>query len=173
MPFPDRYTEALVHWQTVPELSRPETLRFLQTAQLTSSHPARVRALESLLANNYAIHLVDEAEQAKIALSAEHLALIRLVGKDLDIWQPITRTQFEVLIADAARRIEDCLVDTVERSGLGLDEIDAVVRTGGSAQIPLFVHLMERLFGPDKVVLSDVFNSVTAGLAIRASMDRL
>jgi hypothetical chaperone protein len=173
MPFPSRYTEALVHWQTVPELSRPETLRFLQTAQLTSSHPARVRALESLLANNYAIHLVDEAEQAKIALSSEHLSLMRIVGQDLSIWQPITRTQFEALIADAARRIKDCLLDTVARSGLDLDEIDAVVRTGGSAQIPLFVRMMERLFGPEKVVLSDVFNSVTAGLAIRASMDPL
>jgi hypothetical protein len=31
---------------------------------------------------------------------------------------------------------------------------------------------MERIFGPDKVVLSDVFSGVTAGLAIRAHGDR-
>ena len=173
MPFPDRYTEALVHWQTVPELSRPETMRFLQTARLTGSHPTRVRALESLLAHNYAIHLVDEVEQAKIALSTDPFALIQLSGQDLDVWQPITRSQFGGLIAGAARRIEACLVDTVERSGLHPDEIDAVVRTGGSAQIPLFVEMMERLFGPEKLVQADVFNSVTAGLAIRASLNRL
>jgi len=172
MPFPPRYTEALVHWQTVPELSRPEVLRFLQTARLTGSHPTRVRALESLLVHNYAIHLVDEVEQAKIALSTDPFALIRLSGEDLNIWQPITRSQFEVLIAEAARRIEDCLTDTVRRSGLRPDEIDAVVRTGGSAQIPLFVEMLDRLY-PDKVVQTDVFSSVTAGLAIRASMDRL
>ena len=65
------------------------------------------------------------------------------------------------------------MVDTVARSGLRMDEIDAVVRTGGSAQIPLFVAMMARLFGPDKVVEADVFNSVTAGLAIRATMDQL
>jgi hypothetical chaperone protein len=172
MPFPDRYTEALVHWQTVPELSRPETLRFLQTARLTGSHPTRVRALESLLVHNYAIHLVDEVEQAKIALSTNPFALIRLSGEDLNIWQPITRSQFEVLIAGAARRIEDCLTDTVRRSGLRPDEIDAVVRTGGSAQVPLFVEMLDRLY-PGKVVQADVFSSVTAGLAIRASMDQL
>jgi len=28
--------------------------------------------------------------------------------------------------------------------------------------------MMGRIFGPDKVVLSDVFSGVTAGLAIRA-----
>jgi hypothetical chaperone protein len=173
MPFPDRYTEALVHWQTVPELSRPETLRFLQRARLTGSHPTRIRALESLLANNYAVHLVDEVEQAKIALSTDPFTLIRISGEDLDVWQPITRTQFEILIADAAQHIETCLMDTVERSGLRADEIDAVVRTGGSAQIPLFVEMIERLFAPEKVVQADVFNSVTAGLAIRAWMGRL
>ena len=48
------------------------------------------------------------------------------------------------------------------------NQIDAVVRTGGSAQIPLFVDMLGRIFGPEKVVLSDVFGSVTAGLAIRA-----
>lgn len=172
MPFPERYTEALIHWQTVPELSRPETLRFLQNAQLTGSHPTRVRALESLLAHNYALHLVDEVEGSKIALSTDPFALIRLSGEDLDVWQPITRTQFEALIAGAARRIEACLVEAVERSGLRPDQIDAVVRTGGSAQIPLFVEMLERLF-PGKVVQSDVFSSVAAGLAIRAGMDRL
>jgi len=170
-PFPNQYTDALVHWQTIPELNRPETLRFLQLAQLTSSHPARVRALESLLVDNYAIRLIDEVERAKVALSTDVFALIRLTGDDMDVWQPLTRSQFESLIADAARRIEACLLDTLERSGLTTDDIDTVVRTGGSAQIPCFIEMMERIFGPDKVVLSDVFSGVTAGLAIRAHQE--
>ena len=41
------------------------------------------------------------------------------------------------------------------------EEIDAVVRTGGSAQIPRFVGMLGRIFGSDKVVLSDVFSCVT------------
>jgi hypothetical chaperone protein len=167
-PFPATYTDPLVHWQTVLELHRPETLRFLELAQVTGSHPARVRALESLLVNNYAMRLVDEVERAKIALSASHFATIELTGDDISVWQPITRSQFEALIIDAARRIETCLLDTVERSGLEVGEIDAVVRTGGSAQIPCFIGMMERIFGQEKVVLSSVFSGVTAGLAIRA-----
>jgi hypothetical chaperone protein len=171
-PFPSQYTDALVNWQTIPELNRPETLHFLQLAQRTRSHPARVRALESLLVNNYAIRLIDQVVQAKTALSTARFALIQLTGGDINVWQPITRSQFEALIAEATRHIETCLLDTLDRSGLHVDEIDTVVRTGGSAQIPCFVEMMERIFGPEKVVLSDVFNSVTAGLAIRANRGR-
>ncbi|MFN2270643.1 MAG: Hsp70 family protein [Anaerolineae bacterium] len=168
VPFPDTYTDSLVHWQTIPELNRPDSLRFLELAQINGSHPSRVRALESLLVNNYAMHMVDEVERAKIALSAAHFATIQIAGEDIDLWQPITRAQFEALITDAVRRIESCLLDTVERSGLSVDEIDAVVRTGGSAQIPCFIEMMGRIFDPEKVVLSSVFSGVTSGLAIRA-----
>jgi len=168
IPFPDQYTDALVNWQTVPELNRPETLHFLQLAQLGGNHPARVRALESLLVNNYAIRLYDEVERAKIALSEAHFEVIRLSGEDIHVWQPLTRSQFESLIAQETQRIEACLLDTLARSGLQVGEIDAVVRTGGSAQIPCFIRMLERIFGPQKVVLSDVFSGVTSGLAIRA-----
>ena len=171
-PFPRQYTDALVNWQTIPELNRPETLHFLQLAQITSSHPACVRALESLLINNYAIRMIDQVERAKIALSTAHFAVIQLSGEDIDVWQPLTRSQFEALIADAVRRVKTCLLDTLERSGLEGREINAVVRTGGSAQIPCFIDMMGRIFGPDKVVLSDVFSGVTAGLAIRAKSKR-
>ena len=169
-PFPSQYTAALVNWQAIPELNRPETLHFLQLAQINGSHPARVRALESLLVNNYATRLFDEVERAKIALSSASFAIVRLTGEDIDVWQPLTRSQFESLIADETRRIEVCLLDTLDRSGLRPGEIDAVVRTGGSAQIPRFIEMLGRIFDPDKVVLSDVFSGVTAGLAIRVGL---
>ena len=131
-----------------------------------------MRALESLLVNNHAIRLIDEVERAKVALSTARFALIRLTGEDIDVWQPLTRSQFEALVAGAARRIEACVLDTLERSGLRAGEINTVVRTGGSAQIPYFIEMLGRIFGPEKVILSDVFNGVTAGLAIRARVNQ-
>jgi hypothetical chaperone protein len=170
-PFPNQYTDALIHWQALPELLQPETLHFLREAQTTSSHPKQVKAFESLLINNYGIRLYDQVERAKIALSTSLFGVIELKGDDIDVWQPITRAQFESIIAVDLRRIEECLQDTLKRSSLTPDQIDAVLRTGGSAQIPRFVEMLGRIIGPDKVVLADVFSSVTAGLAIRAEMD--
>ena len=166
--FPDRYTDALLNWQTVLELNQPETLRFLEWVQISSSHPSRVHALQSLLVNNLAMRMFDQVEQAKIRLSDAAFSVIELSNQDIEIWQALTRSQFEALISDEARRIKGCLQDTMARSGLAVDQIDAVVRTGGSAQIPCFVALLNEVFGPEKVVQSDVFSSVTAGLAISA-----
>jgi hypothetical chaperone protein len=167
-PFPARYTDALLNWQTALELNKPETLRFLRSAQATSSNPRAVRALESLVVDNYAMRLYDEVERAKIALSSAAFDVIRLVGEGIDVWQPIARSQFESLIAAEVGRVEACVQETVARSGLAVEAIDVVVRTGGSAQIPCLMAMLGRLFGPEKVVLSEVFTGVTAGLAIRA-----
>lgn len=171
-PFPNAYTDALVNWQTVLELNRPETLRFIRWAQLTGNHPARLRALESLLVNNYTVHMFDQVEQAKIALSDVRLTLIRLQGEDLNIWQPVTRTQFENLIDAERQQVEHVVLDTLDRSGLYADQIDAVVRTGGSAQIPCFIEMLGRIFDPARIFLSSVFSGVTAGLAIRAALEQ-
>jgi hypothetical chaperone protein len=169
--FPEMYTDALTNWQTIMGLNRPETLHFLRWAQITGSHPARVRAFESLLVNNYAVRMFDKVEASKIALSEEQFTLICLTGEDLHIWQPVTRSQFEHLIGAETQHIEQCLMDTVAQSGLTVDEIDAVVRTGGSAQIPSFIQMLGRIFGPERVILSSVFSGVTAGLAIRAGKE--
>jgi hypothetical chaperone protein len=167
-PFPSRYADALLNWQTVLELNKPETLRFLRAAQATSSNPKAVRALETLVMDNYAMRLYDEVERAKIGLSSAAFDVVRLEGEGIDIWQPITRSQFESLIAAEVGRIEACLDETLARSGLTAADIDVVVRTGGSGQVPCLIAMLGRLFGPEKVVLSEVFSGVTAGLAIRA-----
>lgn len=170
IPFPSQYIEALSRWQSILDLNQLENLRFLRQVQMNGSHPARVRALESLVVNDEGIRLFDEVERAKIALSEARFDVLRLAGEDIHIWQPLTRSQFEALIAHETDQIKSCVLDTLARSGLKTSEIDAVVRTGGSAQIPGFIAMLERLFGAGKVILSEVFSGVTAGLAIRAHM---
>jgi hypothetical chaperone protein len=168
LPFPAHLTEALTHWQEIPALSTPKILRLLDEAQRTGNHPARIRALESLVVNNYGFALFDAVERGKRELSEAYSAVIRLQAKDIDIWQMLTRAQFELVIAGHRREIAERVRDTVQRSGLKTGEIDAVVRTGGSSQIPCFIALLAEQFGPDKLRLENTFSGVTAGLAIRA-----
>jgi hypothetical chaperone protein len=172
MPFPRRYTEAVLNWQSILDLYQPETLHFFRQVQATSSHPARIRALESLVVNDEGIRLFDEVEQTKIALSTEFFSFIRLEGEDIHIWQPVTRSQFENIIGNEKKLIQECLLDTLESSGLLISDIDAVVRTGGSSQIPGFLRFLQQLFGPEKIVLTHVFSGVTSGLAVSAINNR-
>jgi molecular chaperone DnaK (HSP70) len=86
----------------------------------------------------------------------------------MDIWELYTRHQFEADIREYQEQIERVLLDTVIASGLEPEQIDAVVKTGGSSNIPAFSEMLYKIFGPEKVKASDVFSSVTAGLAIKA-----
>ena len=56
----------------------------------------------------------------------------------------------------------------MRRSGLRPEQIDTVIRTGGSALIPAFYELLGRHFGQAKVRSIDAFSSVTAGLGVVA-----
>ena len=86
-------------------------------------------------------------ETAKIALSSQGSTVIELKGDEIDIWELYTRAQFEADIAEYREQIEKVLLDTVVASGLKPEQIDAVVKTGGSSNIPIFSEMLGRIFG--------------------------
>jgi hypothetical chaperone protein len=156
-------------WAALPELSTPRARTELERAIQAGQAPVRLKALESLIFNDLAFSFYNMVEATKITLSSLGVAVARMKEKDLDIWELYTRTQFEKDIQEHREQIEGVLLDTIAASGMEPDQIDAVVKTGGSSNIPVFSEMLGRIFGSDKVKSSDVFNSVTAGLAIKAS----
>jgi hypothetical chaperone protein len=109
-------------------------------------------------------------EAGKIGLSERGAVAMHMQEKDLDIWELYTRSQFEKDIEEHRRQIEEVLLNTLVDSGLEPEQIDAVVKTGGSSSIPVFTQMLAGIFGPEKIVASNTFGSVTAGLGIRAAM---
>jgi molecular chaperone DnaK (HSP70) len=107
-------------------------------------------------------------EAGKIALSNDGAAIITLEDKDIALWELYTRYQFERDIYPYLVDVENVLLGTIAKSGLEPEEIDAVVKTGGSSNIPLFTGMLTRVFGVEKVKESNAFTSVVAGLAIKA-----
>ncbi len=160
--------ESVADWMVLPELSVPSARVRLERAIMEGMAPARVKSLEALIFNDLAFSFYNTVEAAKIALSSQGAAIVELHAKDIDLWELYTRTQFERDIREHATRIEQVLLDTVAASGLEPGQIDAVVKTGGSANIPLFTGLLARIFGEGKIKSSNAFSSVAAGLAIRA-----
>jgi hypothetical chaperone protein len=158
----------LPDWAALPELSTPRAKAELERAIQAGEAPVRLKALESLIFNDLAFSFYNMIEATKITLSSGGVAVASMKEEDLDIWELYTRSQFEKDIREHRKQIEQVLMDTVTASGLEPAQIDAVVKTGGSSNIPMFSLLLERIFGNDRVKASDVFNSVTAGLAIKA-----
>jgi len=155
-------------WAALPELSTPMARAELRRAIQAGVAPVRLKALEALIFNDLAFSFYNLVEATKIALSSRGVAVAAMKEKDMDIWELYTRSQFEKDIREHRQQIEGVLLETLAASGLEPGQIDAVVKTGGSSNIPVFGQMLGRIFGAEKVKSSDVFNSVTAGLAIKA-----
>jgi len=155
-------------WISLPDLSTPKARLRLEQAIMGGTAPARLKALESLLFNDLAFLFYNRVEAAKIRLSEQGASVIDLQSRDIDVWELYTRTQFESDIQPLAERIRSVLLDTIERSSLAPEQIDAVVTTGGSSGIPLFNSMLADVFGATRIQQANAFSSVTAGLSIRA-----
>ena len=158
-------------WAALPELSTPRAKADLERAIQAKQAPVKLKALESLIFNDLAFSFYNMIESTKINLSDTGVTIARMKEKNLDIWELYTRSQFEKDIQEHREQIQNVLMDTVYASGMEPDQIDAVVKTGGSSNIPIFTEMLNAIFGADKVKSSDVFNSVTAGLAIKAQQN--
>ena len=159
---------AIPDWMVLPELSTPQVKYSLEQAALSGKAPARIKALQSLIFNDLSFSFYNTIETAKISLSTQGVTIINLEARDLDVWELYTRHQFEQDIQEYREQIEKVLLETIEASGLETGQIDAVVKTGGSSIIPIFSTLLDRTFRADRVIASNSFSSVTAGLAISA-----
>jgi hypothetical chaperone protein len=84
---------------------------------------------------------------------------------EIDIEVRLERWEFELMITDRLFELEQAISLILNRAGLQADDIDLVLRTGGSSLIPAVKDILENQF-PGKVVEHDPFTSVAAGLAI-------
>jgi hypothetical chaperone protein len=168
LPISRTLIDQVTEWEGLSALATTEMRTYLHKLQADCSFPARLYALESLIFNFYGFALFESVEHAKRNLSDEPFTEIRFTGEDIDIWQLITRNQFEFYTAQEWKQIRRLILDVVGRSGLHIDQIDAVVRTGGSSSIPISLRLLSEIFGAEKLVTEDLFTGVTAGLGIKA-----
>jgi len=160
--------DALSDWQVIPQLSTPQVRSMLQRAMKNNPHSPRLKALETIIYNDLAFSFYNKVEAAKIELSNAGATLIRMQENDLDIWELLTRYQFERNLDEYGKKIEVCVLDAIADSGLEPFQIDAAIKTGGSSSIPYFNDMLASIFGVEHVKTSSTFSSVTAGLAIRA-----
>jgi hypothetical chaperone protein len=159
---------AIPDWMALPEMGTPINKNILDKAIQAKVAPVRLKALEGLIYNDLAFTFYNRVEAGKIALSSDGATVISLEDKDIALWELYTRHQFEADIEHYLVDVEKVLLDTIAKSGLEIDQIDAVVKTGGSSNIPLFTGMLARIFGKEKVRESNAFSSVVAGLAIKA-----
>ena len=166
-PLPAHLMGILDSWQTMVLLSRPEYKTILRDAR-RGSDPDAIQRLETLVNKNLGFSLFQEIEKAKIKLSSEATAWIQMETEGLHLKDLITRPQFERLIAPYVEQVDAALDETLSLSGLRTAQIQAILRTGGSSEIPAFIRLLGEKFGHDRLRKLSPFETIVGGLAIKA-----
>lgn len=158
--------DSFADWQTILQLQSPENKQILREIAQTAQRKHQIEALLALVGGNYGLQMFDVVEAAKRTLSDKRGAEITLEGVGFSVHEFVTRGEFEGLIRGETRAIEHHLLETVAASGLRTGQIDSVIRTGGSALIPVFYEMLGRHFGEARIRSLDTFSSVTAGLGV-------
>jgi|HigsolmetaAR202D_1030399.scaffolds.fasta_scaffold00020_46 Molecular chaperone len=168
LPFPTHILDHLSEWQTITDLTQPRYLQIIDEAIITGNKPKELRALRSLVRKNYGLTMFEAVERAKVELSSNEQATISLHLEDIDIDEVVPRWDFERLIGPDVRAVEACIDEALAAAGLKPQDINVVLRTGGSSRIPRFVNMLSAKFGPQALREMDVFSGVASGLAVAA-----
>jgi hypothetical chaperone protein len=174
--FPDPMAELLEQWQTIPILTRPQYLSVIQRGIEYSDNRRAFIALERLATQNYGFALFQAIERAKCDLSQQQQTEITLqMGgqmeeqmEEIKLNIDLSRDEFNTLISQQRSQARTAIREVIAAAGLKAGDIDVIVATGGSSSIPAFQSLLKAELPNAEMIVSDVFGSVTGGLAIHA-----
>ena len=160
-------------WYTIPLLQEKRVFDFLnEVAFAARNNPAarkQLRALDTLIRKNYGLPLFETIEAAKIALSDEWETEISMYHEAIAFTEPLSRLAFETTITYHLRQIERLIDETLAMAGIHADDVQAVLRTGGSSYIPAVQKILKQKFGFTKIRFQDAFANVASGLAVAAA----
>lgn len=167
-PFED-YEELLVNWAVTYTLNQNKyTAPVMDRISQGDAGARKFERLRDLIQRNASYQVFQKIKDFKAALSDQPEAVLDI--PELDIEVTLARADFEALIADLLQQAAEAVDDTLHKAGLSADQVDVVLRTGGSSLIPAVIDILNARF-PGRVVSHDPFTSVATGLAIASYHD--
>ncbi|MBP1464785.1 Hsp70 family protein [Candidatus Chloroploca sp. M-50] len=169
LPFPTHVLDHLCEWQQIIDLTQPHYLEIIDEAIAIGDRPRELRALRSLVRQNYGLPLYEAVESAKVRLSDARETVLSMHMGEIAFDEVIPRWDFDRLIGPDVRAVEQCIDRALAAADLFPHDIDVVLRTGGSSRVPRFVKMLTTKFGADRLQEMDVFTGVASGLALAAA----
>ncbi len=66
------------------------------------------------------------------------------------------------------QKIHKSIEELLKKSGVSAENIDAVLRTGGSSEIPVVIECLASWFGHERIKEINPFTTIVGGLALKA-----
>ena len=124
------------------------------------------KLVHDLLYGGHAYDFYRAIEAAKIELSEAESATLSY--KPLGLEVPLRRSAFEAMIKPELDTVKKTIDEAMAEAKVTPQEVDRVLVTGGSGQIPAFRKALAGIFGEGKLEHRDAFTAVVHGLGVRA-----
>lgn len=165
---PAAYFVDLATWHRIHRLYTPKALLDLRQIRYEAAKPELVDLFIELIEHRLGHLLATRVEQAKIELTENDVATLRLQLSAALLEVGFARRQMEETLQHEIDRVVATVRQTIAASGITAEDITVVFLTGGSTAIPLARRSILSLVPQATVVQGDAFGSVGIGLALDA-----
>ena len=152
----------------ITHLRERDTWEFLQHIQkfaLTKDGERHMSQLFTLVECQLGFSLFDEIEKTKIKLGNNSEASFHYRYPGITIDETLTKKNYEDSLDPTINEIISTMMEVFLQSGLKVSDVNQVCLTGGTSQLPLIRQRLTEIFGAEKLIEYNIYQSVVNGLA--------
>lgn len=165
LPLPTSIYFALAEWSKINTLYVPKEINLAKKMLFAAQEPEKVKRLLEILQNEQGHTLLSAVEQTKIALTEKEKINITL---NFLSDSPIIKTDkksFEFSLQNDVKKISDSVQECLTQAQVKPEDIQLVILTGGSTEIPYIQEFMCSNFPNAELSQTNKLSSVGLGLA--------
>lgn len=165
----DEFEDKLLNWAVTYTLNQNHYRSKIADCIKQGGEAAeKFQRLDDLISHNQSYRVFQAIKEAKASLSDVEETMLDI--PELDISVPFSREQFSGMMTNVLSELRLVTDEVLDVAGLKPEQIDVVMRTGGSSLIASVREQLEARF-TGKVTEHDPFTSVAVGLAIASYHD--
>lgn len=152
----------------ITHLRERDTWEFLQHIEkfsLSDEDSQKIQQLFTLVECQLGFPLFNEIEKTKIRLGKNAESIFNYQFPGISIEQAVTKNGYETSVTETVNEIIETMMDVFKQSNLAPSQVDEVILTGGTSQFPMLKLRLEGIFGKEKLLEHNIYQSVVNGLA--------
>ncbi len=159
----------------ITQLREKETWNYLKTIHPFAKDEENKRHLDQLFAlvdYQLGYTIFHAIEKSKISICTENADThsFKFSYGEIEVEEEIPRDKYSSAMKPVVEEILSAMMEVFEQSGIEPSQVDEVVLTGGTAQFTQIQNRLNEIFGSDKLVEHDIYQSVVGGLSQYATL---
>ena len=166
--FPRNLLKKICSPAHITHLREKDTWEFLQHINkfaLSQKDQERMKNLLTLVECQLGFPLFHEIERVKLNLGMSKNSHFRYQFLDMNVEQEVHAQDYELSVTPTIEEVIASMMDVFRQSGLNVLDVDQVCLTGGTSQFPMIQNRIKVIFGPEKILEHNIYQSVVNGLA--------